>query len=85
VATGPDNIAPGGKLFPESFPLFKHGLFKDLLNAKSAFEVELQVGLMLAMGGECQGELKHSVPHRPVDSGRRINLTIRAFTTPKSG
>jgi len=40
---------------------------------------------MLAMGGECQGELKHSVPHRPVDSGRRINLTIRAFTTPKSG
>ena len=42
-------------------------------------DFHLADGDLLIMGGNMQQEYKHSVPPRKRLTGRRINLTIRAF------
>ena len=41
----------------------------------------LEGGDLVIMGGAMQEEFKHSIPASKKYQGRRINLTIRAFTT----
>ncbi len=47
-------------------------------------DIQLKHGSLLIMGGAMQQEFKHSLPSSAKCKARRINFTIRSFTTQKS-
>lgn len=73
------DLLEGAPIYSFSFGATRTFRFHPKTGGVKVLDIPLEDGTMIAMCGDCQKELKHSVPKDKWCKTPRINVTIRAF------